>query len=85
MLSVLPSIHSPLEETMKRILAAVILSLLVVTIAWSGESCPAWTKCPLDGAQANLVRTEYEGITAIGVYEHTTTSGDTHRFRARCN
>ena len=50
-----------------------------------GGSCPAWTKCPIDGAQSMLVRTEYEGIVAIGVYEHTTTTGETHRFRMRCN
>jgi hypothetical protein len=49
------------------------------------NSCPAWTKCPLDGAQSNLVNTEYQGIVAIGVYEHTTTTGETHRFRMRCN
>jgi hypothetical protein len=69
---------------MKRILALVILSLVTATVAWSG-SCPMWTKCPLDGAQANLVDTEYEGITAIGVYEHTTTTGQNHKFRMRCN
>lgn len=50
-----------------------------------GGSCPEWTKCPLDGAQSMLVRTEYEGIVAIGVYEHTTTTGETHKFRMRCN
>jgi hypothetical protein len=69
---------------MKRTLVTIVLLLIVNVAAWSG-SCPAWTKCPLDGAQANLVNTEYEGITAIGVYEHTTTSGQTHRFRQRCN
>jgi hypothetical protein len=54
--------------------------------AGGGEgSCPAWTKCPLDGAQSNLVNTEYEGMVAIGVYEHATTTGETHRFRMRCN
>lgn len=50
-----------------------------------GGSCPEWTKCPIDGAQSMLVRTEYEGIVAIGVYEHTTSTGETHRFRLRCN
>ena len=61
-----------------------ILVLLATTFAWGG-SCPMWTKCPLDGAQANLVDTEYQGIVAIGVYEHTTTTGQTHKFRQRCN
>ena len=48
-------------------------------------SCAAWTKCPIDGAQSNLVNTEYEGLVAVGVYEHTTSTGETHRFRLRCN
>lgn len=51
----------------------------------SDSACPSWTDCPLDGAQSNLVDTEYQGIVAIGVYEHTTTTGQTHRFRMRCN
>jgi hypothetical protein len=56
-----------------------------IEAATGSDSCPAWTKCPLDGAQSNLTRTEYEGLTAIGVYEHTTSTGETHRFRMRCN
>ncbi len=63
--------------------AGVLLSSLA--IAAQAASCPAWTKCPIDGAQANKVDTEYQGIVAIGVYEHTTTTGQTHRFRIRCN
>jgi hypothetical protein len=69
---------------MKRVAAALFLALVVTAVAWAG-SCPAWTKCPLDGAQANLVNTEYQGIKAIGVYEHTTTTGQTHQFRVPCN
>ena len=69
---------------MKRLIAASILAISVITVAWAG-SCPAWTKCPIDGAQANLVRTEYEGTAAIGVYEHVTTTGDVHNFRQSCN
>jgi hypothetical protein len=52
--------------------------------AYAG-SCGQWKDCPLDGAQSLLVDTEYQGITAIGVYEHTTTTGQRHRFWARCN
>ena len=62
----------------------VLLTIFVV-VAVQGGSCPMTAKCPLDGAQALLVNTEYEGIVAIGVYEHTTTTGETHRFRMRCN
>ena len=62
----------------------VLLTLFVVAAVQTG-SCPMTTQCPLDGAQAMLVNTEYEGIVAIGVYEHTTTTGETHRFRMRCN
>jgi hypothetical protein len=69
---------------MKRILAIAALSLVTAVTAWSG-SCAMWANCPLDGAQANLVDTEYQGITAIGVYEHTTTTGQPHKFRMRCN
>jgi hypothetical protein len=73
---------------MKRVVITFIsiltLASALTAVAWAA-SCPAWTKCPLDGAQALLVTTEYEGITAIGVYEHTTTTGQVHRFRMRCN
>ena len=61
-----------------------LLAVVAIILAQAG-SCPMTAKCPLDGAQAMLVTTEYEGIVAIGVYEHTTTTGETHRFRMRCN
>lgn len=63
----------------------VVLLIILAAFALAAGSCPMTAKCPLDGAQATLVNTEYEGIVAIGVYEHTTTTGETHRFRARCN
>jgi hypothetical protein len=56
-----------------------------LAIAASAGSCPAWTNCPIDGAQANKVDTEYQGIVAVGVFEHTTSTGQTHRFRMKCN
>ena len=68
---------------MKRAITIVLLSLVVTVAAWS-ESCPAWANCPIDGAQSMLANTEYQGITAIGVYEHTTTTGQKHQFRVRC-
>ena len=64
------------------VLCGALLSSFAV--APYGGSCPAWAKCPLDDAQSSLVDTEYQGITAIGVYEHTTTTGQKHRFRQRC-
>ena len=64
------------------ITAVLIVSLPLMAY---GDSCPAWASCPIDGAQANKVNTEYEGMIAIGVYEHTTTTGQIHRFRQRCN
>ena len=69
---------------MKRLIVLSILAICITVSAWAG-SCPAWTSCPLDGAQANLVNTEYQGTTAIGVYEHVTTTGEVHKFRQRCN
>jgi hypothetical protein len=61
----------------------VTLGLLDIATQASGR--PAWTECPLDGAQAILAKTEYHGKEAIGVYEHTTITGETHRFRMRGN
>ena len=72
----------------KAVLRATLVVLLVTLIAIAvveAGSCPAWANCPLDGARSLLVNTEYEGIVAIGVYEHATTIGETHRFRMRCN
>jgi len=65
------------------VFAGAFLSFL--TVAPYMGSCPAYTKCPIDGAQSLLVNTEYEGIVAIGVYEHTTSTGQTHQFKQRCN
>jgi hypothetical protein len=64
------------------VFAGAILSSLAVSPVSTG--CPAYTKCPLDGAQSLKVDTEYEGIVAIGVFEHTTTTGQKHRFKERC-
>ncbi len=66
------------------VVGVVLLAASGVALA-DGGSCPMAATCPLDGAQAMLVDTEYQGIVAIGVYEHTTTTGQTHRFRMRCN
>jgi hypothetical protein len=71
-------------KTIRQVAIAALLFGFLVTVA-KADSCQAWTKCPIDGAQANKVDTEYQGIVAIGVYEHTTTTGQTHRFRMRCN
>jgi len=65
------------------VLCGALLSSFAVA-PYAG-SCPSSVKCPLDGAEAMLVDTEYSGITAIGVYEHTTATGQQHRFRKRCN
>lgn len=70
---------------MKRITTAFVLVLFVAAVSWAGGPCSMWTSCPLDGAQANLVNTEYQGIVAIGVYQHVTTTGQVHKFRQRCN
>ena len=35
-----------------------------------GDTCSAWAKCPLDGAQANRVDTEYVGSKLL-VYMST--------------
>ncbi len=62
----------------------VVLFESIATAAFAG-SCAAYTNCPLDGAQSMKVDTEYQGIVAIGVFEHTTTTGQKHRFRKRCD
>jgi hypothetical protein len=71
----------PSKYVRKAVVAGVLLSFAMAVRA---DGCPAWTNCPVDGAQANRVDTEYQGIVAIGVYEHTTTTGQVHRFRMRC-
>jgi len=73
---------------MKQTIAIFVL-LLIATVALWAANCPMSAKCPIDGAESLLVNTEYttsnSGIVAVGVYEHTTTTGQTHRFRVRCN
>ena len=61
-----------------------VLLVIVTSLCWA-ESCPYSETCPLDGAQSYRVNTEYQGLVAIGVYEHTTTTMQVHRFRVRCN
>jgi hypothetical protein len=67
---------------------ALKATFMVVVIAYFAlaayGACAPYTDCPLDGAQSLLVDTEYQGIVAIGVYEHTTSTGQKHRFRQRC-
>ena len=64
------------------VIAGAVLSALALA---AKAACPAYPTCPLDGAQLMRVGTEYQGITAIGVYEHTTTTGQKHRYEIRCN
>jgi hypothetical protein len=74
-----------LRSIVTRHLVAAGMTMSLFTFTANAGSCAAYVNCPLDGAQALLVDTEYQGIAAIGVYEHTTTTGQKHRFRARCN
>jgi hypothetical protein len=68
-----------------RQIVAVFALLLIATVAVWAAGCPMSAKCPVDDAQSFLVSTEYSGIVAVGVYEHTTNTGQVHRFRVRCN
>ena len=68
---------------MKQLIA--VLAPLLIATALLAANCPMSAKCPIDDAISFLVDTEYSGIVAVGVYEHTTTTGQVHRFRVRCN
>jgi hypothetical protein len=71
---------------MKLVKIVSVAALAVAALAVAAKAaCPAYPSCPLDGAQLMRVGTEYQGITQIGIYEHTTTTGEHHRYEIRCN
>lgn len=71
--------------------AAILMSLPAATnkatsaAASNSSQCPFTAKCPIDDTVSNYVQSEFSGITEIGIYEHTLTTGGVHRFRVRCN
>jgi hypothetical protein len=64
---------------------AAILGIILGSIAIAHAACGLTETCPLDGQTMTHVRDEYSGIVKIAVYAHTTTTGETHAFRFRCN
>jgi hypothetical protein len=70
---------------------AVLVSLgttksgIVSQVSAGSTACPFTAKCPIDDAESNYQYSEFSGITEVGVYEHTLTTGEVHRFRVKCN
>ena len=57
-----------------------------VNAAGGGSTaCPMTAKCPIDDTVSNYVQSEFSGMIEIGIYEHSLTTGGTHRFRVKCN
>jgi hypothetical protein len=83
-------------KLIRRSILAAFIGVALMSIATStgnatnaatnaSTACPYIAKCPIDGADSNYQYSEFSGMTEIGVYEHSLATGETHRFRMRCN
>jgi hypothetical protein len=64
---------------------ATTKSSFVNPVSAGSTACPFTAKCPIDDAESNYQYSEFSGMTEVGVYEHTLTTGEVHRFRVKCN